>query len=137
MNGFHHWVNLGSRVNFALMQLISATDRHRHATEHPIKFSSRRPPNSVKFKIKPGTCLWQFYLLDLIQQPRTAENFNYLKWSRVPLSDSELLTGCFLLISFLVSLRKCKRDFSRTKTARAFMKIQLLASSLKPQLDKE
>ncbi|ONK59113.1 uncharacterized protein A4U43_C08F3100 [Asparagus officinalis] len=35
-------------------KLISATDRHRHATEHPIKFSSRRPPNSVKFKIKPG-----------------------------------------------------------------------------------
>ena len=36
-------------------QLISAIDRHRHCTEHPIKFISVRSPNVVKFKIKPGT----------------------------------------------------------------------------------
>nr|CAD1830145.1 unnamed protein product [Ananas comosus var. bracteatus] len=28
--------------------------RHRHASEHPIKFISRRQPNVLKFKIKPG-----------------------------------------------------------------------------------
>ncbi|KAM3330422.1 hypothetical protein ACQJBY_026976 [Aegilops geniculata] len=36
-------------------QLISAIDRHRHCTEHPIKFISVRQPNVVKFKIKPGS----------------------------------------------------------------------------------
>ncbi|KAJ6839093.1 light-mediated development protein DET1 [Iris pallida] len=36
-------------------KLISSTDRHRHATEHPIKFISRRQPNILKFKIKPGS----------------------------------------------------------------------------------
>jgi de-etiolated-1 len=36
------------------LQLISAIDRHRHCTEHPIKFISVRQ-NVVKFKIKPGT----------------------------------------------------------------------------------
>ncbi|KAG2597852.1 hypothetical protein PVAP13_5KG244107 [Panicum virgatum] len=36
-------------------KLISAIDRHRHCTEHPIKFISVRSPNVVKFKIKPGT----------------------------------------------------------------------------------
>ncbi|XP_026664116.2 light-mediated development protein DET1 isoform X4 [Phoenix dactylifera] len=35
-------------------KLISATVRHRHSTEHPIKFISRRQPNILKFKIKPG-----------------------------------------------------------------------------------
>ncbi|GJN13025.1 hypothetical protein PR202_ga31358 [Eleusine coracana subsp. coracana] len=44
-------------------KLISAIDRHRHCTEHPIKFISARPSNVsprekrqpvVKFKIKPG-----------------------------------------------------------------------------------
>lgn len=35
-------------------KLISATDRHRQSTEHPIKFISRRHPNTLKFKIKPG-----------------------------------------------------------------------------------
>ncbi|KAG8373883.1 hypothetical protein BUALT_Bualt11G0071600 [Buddleja alternifolia] len=35
-------------------KLISATDRHRQSTDHPIKFISRRPPNILKFKIKPG-----------------------------------------------------------------------------------
>ncbi|OVA00015.1 De-etiolated protein 1 [Macleaya cordata] len=34
-------------------KLISATDRHRQSTEHPIKFISRRHPNTLKFKIKP------------------------------------------------------------------------------------
>ncbi|KAK1305287.1 Light-mediated development protein DET1 [Acorus calamus] len=34
-------------------QLISATDRHRQSTEHPIKFMSRRLPLIQKFKIKP------------------------------------------------------------------------------------
>ncbi|KAF7022442.1 hypothetical protein CFC21_035195 [Triticum aestivum] len=36
-------------------QLFSAIDRHRHCTEHPIKFISVRQPNVVKFKIKPGS----------------------------------------------------------------------------------
>ncbi|XP_020579236.1 light-mediated development protein DET1 [Phalaenopsis equestris] len=36
-------------------KLISATDRHRHSTEHPIKFISRRQPHILKFKIKPGS----------------------------------------------------------------------------------
>lgn len=35
-------------------KLISATDRHRQSTDHPIKFILRRPPNVLKFKIKPG-----------------------------------------------------------------------------------
>ncbi|KAG0457111.1 hypothetical protein HPP92_021956, partial [Vanilla planifolia] len=35
-------------------KLISATDRLRHSTEHPIKFISRRQPHILKFKIKPG-----------------------------------------------------------------------------------
>ncbi|KAJ4850507.1 hypothetical protein Tsubulata_040626 [Turnera subulata] len=36
------------------MQLISAMDRHRPSTDHPIKFISRRLPHTLKFKIKPG-----------------------------------------------------------------------------------
>ncbi|KAL3533160.1 hypothetical protein ACH5RR_006681 [Cinchona calisaya] len=35
-------------------KLISATDRHRQSTDHPIKFISRRQPNILKFKIKTG-----------------------------------------------------------------------------------
>ncbi|XP_022726816.1 light-mediated development protein DET1 isoform X2 [Durio zibethinus] len=35
-------------------QLISATDRHRQSTDHPIRFISRRQSNVLKFKIKPG-----------------------------------------------------------------------------------
>ncbi|GLT68103.1 hypothetical protein SLA2020_403620 [Shorea laevis] len=35
-------------------KLISATDRHRQSTDHPIKFILRRQPYSLKFKIKPG-----------------------------------------------------------------------------------
>lgn len=35
-------------------KLISATDRHRQSTDHPIKFILRRQPNSLKFKIKLG-----------------------------------------------------------------------------------
>uniref|UniRef100_A0A0R0LM18 Light-mediated development protein DET1 n=1 Tax=Glycine max TaxID=3847 RepID=A0A0R0LM18_SOYBN len=35
-------------------KLISATDRHRQSTDHPIKFILRRYPYSLKFKIKPG-----------------------------------------------------------------------------------
>ncbi|XVE49666.1 hypothetical protein DITRI_Ditri01bG0099700 [Diplodiscus trichospermus] len=35
-------------------KLISATDRHRQSTDHPIRFISRRQPNILKFKIKPG-----------------------------------------------------------------------------------
>ncbi|XVF01703.1 hypothetical protein REPUB_Repub04eG0111300 [Reevesia pubescens] len=33
---------------------ISATDRHRQSTDHPIRFTSRRQPNIHKFKIKAG-----------------------------------------------------------------------------------
>jgi de-etiolated-1 len=35
-------------------KLISSTDRHKPCPEHPIKFISRRRPNSLKFKINPG-----------------------------------------------------------------------------------
>ncbi|KAJ4828826.1 acid phosphatase det1 [Turnera subulata] len=35
-------------------KLISAMDRHRPSTDHPIKFISRRLPHTLKFKIKPG-----------------------------------------------------------------------------------
>ncbi|XP_023540918.1 light-mediated development protein DET1-like isoform X2 [Cucurbita pepo subsp. pepo] len=35
-------------------KLISATDRHRQSTDHPIKFILRRSPYSLKFKIKSG-----------------------------------------------------------------------------------
>ncbi|XP_010538895.1 PREDICTED: light-mediated development protein DET1 isoform X2 [Tarenaya hassleriana] len=35
-------------------KLISAADRHRQSTDHPIKFISRRQPQTLKFKIKPG-----------------------------------------------------------------------------------
>ncbi|KAJ1391261.1 Six-hairpin glycosidase superfamily [Sesbania bispinosa] len=35
-------------------KLISATDRHRQSTDHPIKFILRKYPYSLKFKIKPG-----------------------------------------------------------------------------------
>lgn len=35
-------------------KLISASDRHRQSTDHPIKFILRRQPYSLKFKIKLG-----------------------------------------------------------------------------------
>lgn len=35
-------------------RLISATDQYKPCTEHPIKFLSRRKPNTLKFKINPG-----------------------------------------------------------------------------------
>lgn len=35
-------------------KLISAVDRHRQSTDHPIKFILRRPPHTLRFKIKPG-----------------------------------------------------------------------------------
>ncbi|KAG6732984.1 hypothetical protein I3842_01G204400 [Carya illinoinensis] len=35
-------------------KLISATNRHRQSTDHPIKFILRRQPYSLKFKIKTG-----------------------------------------------------------------------------------
>ncbi|XP_031287845.1 light-mediated development protein DET1-like [Pistacia vera] len=35
-------------------KLISAADRHRQSTDHPIKFISRRQPQTLKFKLKPG-----------------------------------------------------------------------------------
>ncbi|KAJ7564160.1 hypothetical protein O6H91_02G005500 [Diphasiastrum complanatum] len=35
-------------------KLISATERHKPCMENPIKFLSRRRPNSLKFKINPG-----------------------------------------------------------------------------------
>ncbi|XP_058778361.1 light-mediated development protein DET1 isoform X2 [Vicia villosa] len=35
-------------------KLISATDRHRQSTDHPIKFILRNSPHTLKFKIKPG-----------------------------------------------------------------------------------
>ncbi|KAK4748008.1 hypothetical protein SAY87_014594 [Trapa incisa] len=35
-------------------KLISANDRHRQSTDHPIKFITRRRPYTLKFKIKPG-----------------------------------------------------------------------------------
>lgn len=38
-----------------VVQLISSTDRHKPCMEHPIKFISRRRPNTLKFKINPGT----------------------------------------------------------------------------------
>ncbi|WRX15530.1 De-etiolated protein 1 [Theobroma cacao] len=43
-----------SPLSCMLLQLISATDRHRQVTDHPIRFISRRQPNNLKFKIKPG-----------------------------------------------------------------------------------
>ncbi|KAL2607655.1 hypothetical protein R1flu_026228 [Riccia fluitans] len=36
-------------------KLISAVERHKPCMEHPIKFISRRKPNSLKFKINPGS----------------------------------------------------------------------------------
>ncbi|BBN18247.1 de-etiolated-1 [Marchantia polymorpha subsp. ruderalis] len=36
-------------------KLISAMERHKPCMEHPIKFISRRKPNSLKFKINPGS----------------------------------------------------------------------------------
>ncbi|CAK9194779.1 unnamed protein product [Sphagnum troendelagicum] len=35
-------------------KFISAIDRHKPCMEHPIKFISRRRPNTLKFKINPG-----------------------------------------------------------------------------------
>lgn len=35
-------------------KLISAADRHRQSSDNPIKFISRRKPETLKFKIKPG-----------------------------------------------------------------------------------
>ncbi|PKA50201.1 Light-mediated development protein DET1 [Apostasia shenzhenica] len=46
------WLSKNKASSFS--QLISAADRHRHSTEHPIKFISRRQPNILKFKIKLG-----------------------------------------------------------------------------------
>lgn len=48
-----------------LFQLISATDRHRQCTDHPIKFILRRAPYSLKFKIKPGKDLCSVILTKL------------------------------------------------------------------------
>ena len=42
----------------SLLQLISASDRHRQSTDHPIKFILRRQPCSLKFKIRLGICLY-------------------------------------------------------------------------------
>ncbi|KAL3675388.1 hypothetical protein R1sor_025336 [Riccia sorocarpa] len=36
-------------------KLISAVERHKPCMEHPVKFISRRKPNSLKFKINPGS----------------------------------------------------------------------------------
>ena len=65
-NSYHYLMFFGP-----LLQLISATDRHRPSTDHPIKFILRRPPCSLKFKIKLGICL---YLL--------ASSKNKTKWSQ-------------------------------------------------------
>lgn len=51
---FYHFMQKFYHVHIMLLQLISATDRHRQSTDHPIKFISRRPPYTLKFKIKPG-----------------------------------------------------------------------------------
>ncbi|KAK6126679.1 hypothetical protein DH2020_039574 [Rehmannia glutinosa] len=55
-NNIHALEQLRCNKNKAssLPQLISSTDRHRQSTDHPIKFISRRQPNILKFKIKPG-----------------------------------------------------------------------------------
>lgn len=59
----YYSVIFGSCLTFEqLLQLISATDRHRQSTDHPIKFISRRQPNSLKFKIKPGILMYYFRL---------------------------------------------------------------------------
>ncbi|CAI9098967.1 OLC1v1035707C3 [Oldenlandia corymbosa var. corymbosa] len=53
-------------------KLISATDRHRQFTDHPIKFILRRQPNILKFKIKPGTYLfWLKFSSSSIREVRT------------------------------------------------------------------
>ncbi|KAG6497345.1 hypothetical protein ZIOFF_045244 [Zingiber officinale] len=49
----HDFLNLDPQHTGNLF-LISSTDRHRHSTDHPIKFISRRQPNVPKFKIKTG-----------------------------------------------------------------------------------
>ncbi|KAL6006698.1 acid phosphatase det1 [Asimina triloba] len=46
--------NVSQRGSSRVIKLISATDRHRQSTENPIKFISRRQPNTLKFKIKLG-----------------------------------------------------------------------------------
>ncbi|KAK6921515.1 De-etiolated protein 1, Det1 [Dillenia turbinata] len=43
--------------------LISAIDRHRQSTDHPIKFSLRRPPSQLRFKIKPDCDISSLYYL--------------------------------------------------------------------------
>ncbi|CAA2982307.1 Hypothetical predicted protein [Olea europaea subsp. europaea] len=56
-NNIHALEQLRGNKNKAasMPQLISATDRHRQSADHPIKFSSRRQQNNLKFKIKTGT----------------------------------------------------------------------------------
>ncbi|KAJ6878412.1 light-mediated development protein DET1-like [Populus alba x Populus x berolinensis] len=50
------WIKTLPLLNYLVyeLHLISATDRHRPSTDHPIKFISRRQPHTLKFKIKPG-----------------------------------------------------------------------------------
>ncbi|KAI8571153.1 hypothetical protein RHMOL_Rhmol01G0096400 [Rhododendron molle] len=43
-------------------KLISATDRHRQSTDHPIKFIARRQQGSLKFKIKPVRTKWMIMI---------------------------------------------------------------------------
>lgn len=50
----------------SLFQLISSIDRHKPCAEHPIKFISRRRPNTLKFKINPGM---QAFPLGYLYQP--------------------------------------------------------------------
>lgn len=52
-------------VMLFVVQLISSTDRHKPCMEHPIKFISRRRPNTLKFKINPGT--WDLQNETLVQ----------------------------------------------------------------------
>lgn len=46
--------NMDTTEIVSFYQLISATDRHRQSTDHPIKFILRNSPYTLKFKIKPG-----------------------------------------------------------------------------------
>ncbi|MBA0815012.1 hypothetical protein Gohar_020790 [Gossypium harknessii] len=48
------WLISASPFSGMFLQLISATDRPRQSTDHPIRFISRRQPNILKFKIKTG-----------------------------------------------------------------------------------
>ena len=62
-------------IRLCTWQLISAADRHRQSTDHPIKFILRRQPHSLRFKIKPGANIVYIFRIKHLITPEEMEIF--------------------------------------------------------------